>query len=501
MPLPNEHACRLRDPSGLNIKGSGERKHNGKTFRIIFGIPKGGGGSVEQAYRYPKDSWSVDSARTHCKNHDGTFEPAGIEAMSYKKDLLIAGEYPHPQDKEKIVKMDIGRLKDITNNTIKFLNAGGKVRITISHPKTEEEKIKLTKGWLENVWLENDRIYGKLNIEGNADEWIKDGKLKDVSIGVYHDVVTSAGVFPRLIDHVALTGSPHNLGQYPFIPMNAGSFSSAEIFFENHCVTYQSGSDIDENKEDPIKLQESATKGGNIMDALQKILKYLEAVKQELIKLFAEKKAGTETVVPPGGDGGGGNGGSITPGVVTPSKPAGAVGAGGIGTESQAVTELLAERDKLQKRIDEFETKEKKEKEEKEKKAKEEFETRIDKLIEEGKIKPENRKALVEEYETLSTLDKINFEGKEISVSDYILGRYEVSDSLFKTTLNHEKISQIRFENKVIDLKSEQGEEAFIILAEREAKELAKADPNCKDWHEKYEAARETVREKFVIER
>ena len=77
-PYPNEHSCRLRDPETLDIVGSGERKHNGKTYRVIFGKPKGKpkAGSVEQAYRYPVETWSESEARKHCQAHGGTFEPA-----------------------------------------------------------------------------------------------------------------------------------------------------------------------------------------------------------------------------------------------------------------------------------------------------------------------------------------------------------------------------------------------------------------------------------------
>jgi hypothetical protein len=77
-PYPNEQSCRLRDPETLDIVGSGERKHNGKTYRVIFGKPKGekDAGSVEQAYRYPVETWSEAEARKHCQDHNGTFEPA-----------------------------------------------------------------------------------------------------------------------------------------------------------------------------------------------------------------------------------------------------------------------------------------------------------------------------------------------------------------------------------------------------------------------------------------
>ncbi|MBX5320866.1 DUF2213 domain-containing protein, partial [Candidatus Bathyarchaeota archaeon A05DMB-3] len=80
-PYPNEHACRLRDPETLDIVGSGERKHNGKTYRVIYGKPKDKpeAGSVEQAYRYPVETWSESEARKHCQDHDGSFEPATKE--------------------------------------------------------------------------------------------------------------------------------------------------------------------------------------------------------------------------------------------------------------------------------------------------------------------------------------------------------------------------------------------------------------------------------------
>jgi hypothetical protein len=80
-PYPNEHACRLRDPETLDIVGSGERKHDGKTYRVIFGKPKGekDAGSVEQAYRYPVETWTEAEARNHCKAHEGSFEPATKE--------------------------------------------------------------------------------------------------------------------------------------------------------------------------------------------------------------------------------------------------------------------------------------------------------------------------------------------------------------------------------------------------------------------------------------
>jgi|GEM_PF-1375573 len=79
MPYPQEHACRLRSPDEFqkdSFKRT-KRKHDGREYSIIMGRLKGETTMTEQAYRYPRDTWTVDQARSHCKSHDGkTFEPA-----------------------------------------------------------------------------------------------------------------------------------------------------------------------------------------------------------------------------------------------------------------------------------------------------------------------------------------------------------------------------------------------------------------------------------------
>ena len=80
MPYENEHSCRLLDPAGLEIVGSEEREHGGRAYRVIYGKPEDGDGSVEQAYRYPVDAWSESEAGVHCRGHGGFFEPAERDA-------------------------------------------------------------------------------------------------------------------------------------------------------------------------------------------------------------------------------------------------------------------------------------------------------------------------------------------------------------------------------------------------------------------------------------
>lgn len=82
-PFPSEHACRLRDPGDFQANSFRRttRTHDGKEYSVIMGKLKGDDAMSEQAYRYPKDAWTADAARSHCKGHDGMmFEPASGKA-------------------------------------------------------------------------------------------------------------------------------------------------------------------------------------------------------------------------------------------------------------------------------------------------------------------------------------------------------------------------------------------------------------------------------------
>jgi len=92
MPYPNEHACRLREPGEFRedtFRRITREAENGKKYDVIMGKLKGESTMTEQAYRYPKDSWSVNEARAHCKKHNGKrFEPAKDTKEAYLKSLF-----------------------------------------------------------------------------------------------------------------------------------------------------------------------------------------------------------------------------------------------------------------------------------------------------------------------------------------------------------------------------------------------------------------------------
>jgi hypothetical protein len=68
MPTKDYHSCDLN--TSQEVKGSVKRTHKGKSYTVRYG-DKG-----EYNYLYPKDEWSTDEAREHCKAHDGKFEKA-----------------------------------------------------------------------------------------------------------------------------------------------------------------------------------------------------------------------------------------------------------------------------------------------------------------------------------------------------------------------------------------------------------------------------------------
>lgn len=85
MPSENFHVCDI--DTSLRVVGSEKRTHKGKPYTIRFGIPKGGGGSKEYAYYYPKTGWTSVEARAHCKSHGGKkFEPAIAKAQEFSDE-------------------------------------------------------------------------------------------------------------------------------------------------------------------------------------------------------------------------------------------------------------------------------------------------------------------------------------------------------------------------------------------------------------------------------
>lgn len=89
-PYPNEHSCRLRNPDDFESSSFYRmaRKHIGKTYYILMGKLKGKSTRMEQAYHYPSGTWTVSSAKAHCKSHKGKeFHPATGTKSSFAYEM------------------------------------------------------------------------------------------------------------------------------------------------------------------------------------------------------------------------------------------------------------------------------------------------------------------------------------------------------------------------------------------------------------------------------
>jgi hypothetical protein len=81
-PYAHEHSCRLKPPDYKKYaRKNCYKKHDGKCIDFIFGINDDGKSEL-QAMRYNGEIWTEGEARAHCKDNDGTFEPAKKETDS-----------------------------------------------------------------------------------------------------------------------------------------------------------------------------------------------------------------------------------------------------------------------------------------------------------------------------------------------------------------------------------------------------------------------------------
>lgn len=124
MPYPNEHACRLKDPSGFDKfnRENCAQKHNDKCIDVIYGIKEGK--SAIQALRYPKDTWTASAAKSHCESRDGAFEAAG--KASNESHIEVRS---FPLSEFRIIRNDEGKIEKLVGHAAVFdklsLDLGG----------------------------------------------------------------------------------------------------------------------------------------------------------------------------------------------------------------------------------------------------------------------------------------------------------------------------------------------------------------------------------------
>jgi hypothetical protein len=179
MPYPNEHACRIKQPKeGADFRRTnGAREHSGKKYDVIY--QRVGEAMTEQAYRYPKGSWSAGEARTHCTSHNGSFESAKDTAFKMLKaddeKQIVYGVIFEPDtidsDDEFVGKDDI---EDAAHNyMIKMRRNSGECHQKLSHEINIDDKSDVVESYVAPVDFEWN---GELIKEGT---WIVGMKIHD----------------------------------------------------------------------------------------------------------------------------------------------------------------------------------------------------------------------------------------------------------------------------------------------------------------------------------
>lgn len=81
-PSKDNHTCRINN-GDYSAYRSETRTHNGKPYTIRFGKRKDDGKMEEYEYFYSVKKWSAPEAKSHCADHEGSFEAAsGKEALT-----------------------------------------------------------------------------------------------------------------------------------------------------------------------------------------------------------------------------------------------------------------------------------------------------------------------------------------------------------------------------------------------------------------------------------
>jgi len=168
-PYPNEHACRLRNPDDFE-DGSFRRTtrvSDGKKYSIIMGRLEGEDTLTEQAYRYDKEIWEAADAKTHCKEHDGTFEAATEKALAFADQaetvLAAVTEWIERTKSLADLRMKEGRVLSTANRKrlASLLEALGKMASDIQElleatQPEDDEKLEALNAIIDGLKAEND---------------------------------------------------------------------------------------------------------------------------------------------------------------------------------------------------------------------------------------------------------------------------------------------------------------------------------------------------------
>ena len=219
-PYPNEHACRVNEPTKYERFARKEFEHEGKKYYAIIGFFKDGGSEV-QAYRYPKDIWTEAQAREHCKNHEGqTFEAARTDVEQIANEFTAEHITINDKDyiklpvvflKEGILEGSAGALLHKADIFKDYAEKFNKIPITYMHPSLNNEHVSVKDngtdvlGFLDNVSYNEQKqaLQGYAYIDSallqnkyvHLHDLINKNYNIEVSVGIYSEIENTEGVY------------------------------------------------------------------------------------------------------------------------------------------------------------------------------------------------------------------------------------------------------------------------------------------------------------------
>ncbi|MBW2600097.1 MAG: hypothetical protein JRC60_08520, partial [Deltaproteobacteria bacterium] len=105
-------------------------------------------------------------------------DTVAMEDRKYRKELIRAGEWVHPQAPNMKFKVTLDRMKEWLKNFKKGL-------FKVFIPKRHSENPDDNTGWVEDLQIEGKKLYGVLNVQDEETaQKIDAGTIQDVSISI-----------------------------------------------------------------------------------------------------------------------------------------------------------------------------------------------------------------------------------------------------------------------------------------------------------------------------
>jgi len=209
----------LHDPAKYDEFARDEMESEGKILDVIYGVKDGK--SEIQAYRYPKDTWTEQQARSHCSAHDGIdFEPANEERkaeMPERRSLMTGGMFLKEESGKRtltgyaarfgVISEDLGGWKEVIRPGFftDALRSGHDVYALFNH----RDEYILGERNAGTLRLEQDDIGLRFEIDIPDAQWVRDmiigpverGELKGNSFGFETKPYRSGYKWERDTDH------------------------------------------------------------------------------------------------------------------------------------------------------------------------------------------------------------------------------------------------------------------------------------------------------------